>query len=130
MHKDSGKFLTLFRRGLACLWALVGLYLFYLSLSHFQPFDFWAIIKLAVATTFVAGAFGFFLDRRWGRICIGCLMVLVVLFGADMLLFIAFRGLDASRTTLLGLVVALMAASVCTWTVLSATRRVTDSRLG
>src|SRR5262245_39445370 len=119
MHKDSGKILTLFRRALSCLWALVGLYLFYLSLSHFEPFDFWAIIKLAVATAFVAGALGFFLDRRWGRICIGCLTVLVVFFGADMLLFIAFRGLDAGRTALLLLAVALMAASVCTWTVLS-----------
>jgi hypothetical protein len=130
MHKDGGKILTLFRRALACLWAIVGLYVFYLSLSHLEPFDFWAIIKLAVATAFLTGAFGFFLNRRWGRVCIGCLMVLVALFCADMLLFIAFRGLDAGRTALLGLTVALIAASVCTWTVLGATRRVTDSRPG
>jgi hypothetical protein len=87
---------------------------------HFEAIDLYTGSGLAVGAAFAVGAWGLFLDKRWGRISVGCLMVLVVLWCADMLLFIAFRGLDAGRGYLLGVVVGLVIASICTWSVLAA----------
>jgi hypothetical protein len=123
MRKDPGNFLTLFQRALACMWAAIGLWVLFSSLRHFESLDLYTTIGLTVGTAFAISSVGLFLDKGWGRIGIGCLMVVVLLWSADMVLFIAIRGLDGGRKLLLGLVVAFTAASVCTWSVLAATRR-------
>jgi hypothetical protein len=91
-------------------------------LLHFEALDLSACIVLTVGAALAIGACGLLFDKRWGRISVGCLMTAVVFWCADMLLFILFRGVDASRLSLLGIVVGLVIASVCTWSVLAATR--------
>lgn len=121
MGYEPGKFISAFRRALACLWVTVGLWVVYSYLRHFDSVTVSAIPALTVGAAIAICAVGYFFDKRWGRISIGCLMALVVLVSADLLLFIALRGLDG-RQLLLGVAVALVVASICTWSVLAATR--------
>jgi hypothetical protein len=114
--------LTIYRRCLACLWAAVGLWIVFTTLNRFEAGYYSASIALAVGAALAAGAGGLFFNKRWGRISVGCLLTLVVLWSADMLLFIAFRGLGSGRWLLLCVVVALALASISTWCVLAATR--------
>lgn len=123
MRKDESKFLKVCRRALACLWAAVGLWAAFVALRTFASLNLSNIIALTVGLAFVIGASGLFFNKRWGRIFTGCLMVLVILWSADMLLFIAFRGLDAGRRSLLGVAAGLVLSCICTWSVLLATRR-------
>lgn len=123
MRNDRSQFLTICRRALACLWAGVGLCVIFAVLRHqFESGSFTPAIGLTIGLLFAIGAGGLFFNKRWGRISMGCLMILVVLWSADMLLFIAFRGLGSGRQSLLGLVVGLILACICTWSVLAATR--------
>jgi hypothetical protein len=121
MSNEAVKFLTTCRRAIACLWALVGSWLVFATLRHFGSRDISAAIGLSVGLVFAIAGGGLFFNKRWGRISIGCLMVLVVLWAADTLLFIAFRGLYG-RESLLGLIIALALASISTWSLLAATR--------
>ncbi len=83
---------------------------------------FWEIVQMATGTAFVSGACGFFVNKPWGRICVGCLMGIVILWAADMLLFIAWRGLGAGRGWILSAAVVLSLAAISTWLLLAATR--------
>src|ERR1041385_3190615 len=123
MCKDEPKFLKMCRRALACLWAAVGLWAAFVALRTFDSWNVSNIIAPAVGLVFIIGASGLFFNKGWGRIFIGCLMVLVVLWSADLLRFISIRGLDAGRRSLLGVVAGLVLSCICTWSFLLATRR-------
>ena len=120
MSNDANKFLTVCRRVLGCLWAAVGSSLVFLNLRHFGLRDL-SVPGLIVGLVFATAGGGFFFNKRWGRISIGCLMTLVVLWSADMLLFIAFRGLSG-RQSMLYMMLGLISASICTWSLLAATK--------
>ena len=120
MSAAVGKFLVALRRGLACLWAIFGIWL----LSNLRYWTADARITQAIGPllglVFIAAAVGLLLNHRWGRICMGLLMVLVVLWCADMLLFLAFRGYH--RQSFVPLVLSLPVASVSTWIALAYTK--------
>jgi hypothetical protein len=116
-----GKVLTICQRCLARLWGALGLCVVFSALRTFDPHDRFAFVPLALGATLAVGACGFFFDKRWGRVSLGCLLVLVVLWCADMLLFIAFRGFGSGRVLLLFAVLGLVMASICTWSLLAVT---------
>lgn len=110
------------RRVLACLWALVGAVILTSALHSLGATGWWMSIQSLVGAAFVAGASGLAMNKVWARVCVGFLMIIVILWASDMALFIAWRGLGAGRLWLLGAVVVLTVATVCTWILLAATR--------
>ena len=119
MSTRADKFLTISRRALAFLWTATGSWLVFLFLRHYKSLAHSNVIMLAIGIAFVLSGSGLFFNYRWGRISIGCLMVVVILWSADMLLFIAFRGLSSGRQWLLVVALAFIVASITTWSVLA-----------
>lgn len=107
-------------RIMSVLWAALGAWL----LSNLRKYDrggqWTQAVGPLLGLAFVVAAWGCWRNQRWGRIALGCLVTFAVLWSADMLLFIAFRGL-ANRHWLLVLILGLVFASVSTWTLLAAT---------
>jgi hypothetical protein len=94
---SMGEVLTVCRRCVACLWGawVYGLFSRLCATStpttpHYPS----TFACLVFGATLAVGSCGFFFNKRWGRVSLGCLLVLVVLWCADMLLFIAFRGFE------------------------------------
>lgn len=96
--------------------------MFGLTLGSAYRIGLSVLVPAIFGLMFVVAACGFFLNKGWGRICLGSLMLLVILQAADMLLFIAWRGVGAGRVWLLGTAVVLVLAAICTWVLLAATR--------
>jgi len=122
MSTKVTRFLTISRWGLASLWTATGSWLLFLFVRNYESLDVWNVIALAIGLAFVLAGSGLFFNCRWGRIAIGCMMVVVLLWCADMLLFIAFRGLSSGRQSLLVVVLAFIVASISTWTLLAVTK--------
>ena len=135
MSAGAIKFLTVSRRGLACLWAATGSWPLFARLHNHGSLALPDVIPLTIALAFIIGGSGLFFNYRWGRISIGCLMAVPMLVSADMLLFIAYRGLSSGRGWLLVVVLTYIAASISTWLVLATTfkrciRRAAAGRCG
>jgi hypothetical protein len=122
---SMGEVLTVCRRCVACLWGALGLWVVFSTLRNLDPhYPHYpsTFACLVFGATLAVGSCGFFFNKRWGRVSLGCLLVLVVLWCADMLLFIAFRGFEGGRVPLFYVVVSLVLASIFTWSILATTR--------
>jgi hypothetical protein len=104
-------------RTINVLWAALGLWLLS-ALRNYREFDRWvqAVVPLLGGVLLVT-AIGCLRRQAWACISLACLTVLAVLWSLDMLLFIAFRGVE-SRYWLLAVSLGLIFTALATWTLL------------
>ena len=77
-------------RVLACFWIGLGLWVVLWMLRH--PSD-WAVpAKYLVGSGMIVAGLGLFSGRLWNRIVMAVVMIPVLLFCGDVILFLAFRG--------------------------------------
>lgn len=76
---------------LALLWAAVGIGCIGLLLWEDVRASKLAGVPAIAGAVLLVTSWGFYLGRRWGRVCIGVVMAFVALYCFDRLLYLGFR---------------------------------------